>query len=95
MSKRWNWVPKVPCGHGPFRVSHPRRHHTLAKPTPRSFKPYGVGYVELPGQLKVESRLTIADPTALKNGMAMELVGEVIGKDEEGNDLVTFAFAPA
>jgi len=25
----------------------------------------------------------------------MELVGEVIGQDDEGNDLVTFAFAPA
>ena len=24
----------------------------------------------------------------------MQLIGEVIGQDEEGNDLVTFAFAP-
>ena len=45
--------------------------------------------------MKVESRLTIADPTALKVGMEMQLIGEVIGQDEEGNDLVTFAFAPA
>jgi uncharacterized OB-fold protein len=67
----------------------------LGEADPAKFKPYGVGYIELPGQLKIESRLTIADPTALKSGMAMELVGEVIGQDEEGNDLVTFAFAPA
>jgi len=45
--------------------------------------------------LKVESRLTVADPTALKSGMDMQLVGEVIGQDDEGNDIVTFAFAPA
>ena len=66
----------------------------LGETDPAKFKPYGVGYVELPGQLKVESRLTVSDPTALKSGMAMEIVGEKIGKDEEGNDLITFAFAP-
>jgi len=67
----------------------------LGEADPTKFKPYGVGYIELPGQLKVESRLTIADPTALKSGMEMALVGEVIGQDADGNDLVTFAFAPA
>ena len=67
----------------------------LGETDPSKFEPYGVGYVELPGQVKVESRLTIADPTALKVGMEMQLIGEVIGQDEEGNDLVTFAFAPA
>lgn len=66
----------------------------LGETDPEKFKPYGVGYIELPGQLKVESRLTIADPTALKNGMEMELVGEPIGHDEDGNELITFAFAP-
>ena len=66
----------------------------LGETDPSKFEPYGVGYVELPGELKVESRLTVADPTALKSGMEMELVGEKIGKDEEGNDLITFAFAP-
>ena len=63
-------------------------------PVGDDFTPYGVGYVELPGQLKVESRLTVSDPTALQSGMDMELVGETIGQDEDGNDLVTFAFAP-
>ena len=66
----------------------------LGESDPQKFEPFGVGYVELPGQLKIESRLTVADPTALKTGMEMELVGEVIGQDEDGNDLVTFAFAP-
>ena len=61
---------------------------------PARFRPFGVGYVELPGQVKVETRLTVADPDALRIGMEMELVLEVLGQDEAGNDLVTYAFAP-
>jgi uncharacterized protein len=38
-----------------------------------AFEPYGVGYVELPGEVRVESRLTEADPTRLSIGMPMEL----------------------
>src|SRR6266516_8072081 len=37
------------------------------------FEPYGVGYVELPGEVRVESRLTEADPARLRIGMPMEL----------------------
>jgi len=38
------------------------------------FEPYGVGYVELPGEVRVEARLTEADPDRLRIGMPMELV---------------------
>ena len=38
------------------------------------FQPYGVGYVELPGEVRVEARLTEADPERLRIGMPMELV---------------------
>jgi uncharacterized OB-fold protein len=38
------------------------------------FEPYGVGYVELPGELRVEARLTEADPARLRIGLPMELV---------------------
>src|SRR5687767_2353612 len=38
------------------------------------FEPYGVGYVELPGEVIVETRLTEADPERLSIGMPMELV---------------------
>lgn len=62
---------------------------------PSSFRPFGVGYVELPGQLKVESRLTESDPSRLEIGMEMELVIVPLSKDDEGNEIVTFAFAPA
>ena len=56
---------------------------------PDTFEPYGVGYVELPGEVRVEARLTVADPARLSIGMAMELVLVPFG------DKVTFAFAPA
>jgi uncharacterized protein len=59
-----------------------------------NFVPYGVGYVELPGEVKVETRLTLADPEQLKIGMEMELVFEPLYTDADGNEVITFAFAP-
>jgi len=53
-----------------------------------------VGYVELPGQVKVETRLTENDPTKLEIGMEMELVLVPLRTDAEGQELVTFAFRP-
>jgi uncharacterized OB-fold protein len=40
---------------------------------PEAFEPYGVGYVELPGEVRVEARLTESDPDKLEIGMEMEL----------------------
>lgn len=51
------------------------------------FEPFGVGYVELPGSLRVESRLA-ADPGELRIGMPLRLVPLEV----EGERL--FAFAP-
>ena len=61
---------------------------------PKTFKAFGVGYVELPGQIKVEARLTEADPEKLKIGMEMEMVIVPLSTDASGNEVVTFAFAP-
>ena len=36
-----------------------------AGPTGKDFVPFGVGYVELPGEVKVETRLTESDPDVL------------------------------
>ena len=66
----------------------------LGETDPNKFEPYGVGYIELPGQLKIEPPLTISDPPALTSGLEKELAGQKIGEDEDGNDLITFAFAP-
>lgn len=56
--------------------------------------PYAVGYVELPEHCKVEARLTEADPDKLRIGMEMELVLVPFRTDDDGTDVVTFAFQP-
>jgi uncharacterized OB-fold protein len=58
------------------------------------FAPYSVGYVELPEGVRVESRLTTADPTRLEIGMEMELVLEKFADGPNGEARMTFAFAP-
>ncbi len=63
-------------------------------PTGKAFVPFGVGYVELPGEVKVETRLTESDPAVLAVGMEMELVVVPFRADDDGNDVVTFAFQP-
>ena len=65
-----------------------------AGPTGEDFVPFGVGYVELPGEVKVETRLTACDPDVLRIGMEMELVVEPFRTDNEGNTVMTFAFRP-
>jgi len=65
-----------------------------AGPAGKEFVPFGVGYVELPGEVKVETRLTEADPDVLRTGMEMELAIVPFGTDAEGNEIVTFAFGP-
>jgi uncharacterized OB-fold protein len=61
---------------------------------PDAFEPYGVGYVELPGEVRVETLLTVADPDALRIGMPMELT-LIDAPRHEDEAVVTFAFAPA
>ncbi|HEY8155481.1 MAG TPA: OB-fold domain-containing protein [Myxococcota bacterium] len=63
-----------------------------AGPKGDDFVPYGVGYVELGGELKVEARLT--ETKGLEIGMAMELVLVPFRTDDQGNEVVTFAFRP-
>jgi uncharacterized OB-fold protein len=55
------------------------------------FEPYGVGYVELGGEVRVEGRLTERDPERLAIGMEME-VTLVPAPGRAGT--VTFAFRP-
>ena len=65
-----------------------------AGPTGEAFVPFGIGYVELPGEVKVEAHLTEADPARLAEGMEMELVIVPFNTDDNGNEVVTFAFRP-
>lgn len=58
------------------------------------FAPYGVGYVDLAGEVLVESRLTVHEADQLAIGDRMMLVLEHYGDDASGDPLTTFAFAP-
>lgn len=70
-----NFIPKSP----PYAIVE----------TEETFVPYGVGYVEFEGQARVEGRLTVADPAALRIGMTMETVLIPFGDGQ-----VTYAFKP-
>lgn len=63
-------------------------------PTGEAFVPYGVGYVELDDEVRVEARLTESDAESLEIGMDMELVLVPFTNDDDGNEVVTFAFRP-
>jgi uncharacterized protein len=56
--------------------------------------PYGIGVVELDEGIRVIGRLTEGDPDALSAGQEMELRIVPLHTDADGNDVVTFAFAP-
>jgi len=61
-------------------------------PTGDAFVPYGVGYVELADEVRVEARLTATE--GLHIGMDMELVVVPFRTDDDANEVVTFAFRP-
>jgi uncharacterized OB-fold protein len=65
-----------------------------AGPSGPAFVPFGIGYVELDGEVKVEAHLTESDPERLATGTEMELVVVPFRTDDEGNEVVSFAFRP-
>lgn len=79
----WSWtlqsfVPKLPYNGGE---------------TEATFRPYGVGYIEMPSGLKIESRLTVADPSHLSIGLPMQLTVEKY-RQTAGPKTHTFFFRP-
>ena len=80
----WTWTAQR------FRPKLPYR----GDDTKETFQPYFLGYVELPGQVRVESRLAVSDASELRIGMPMELRIVKFKSDEQGNDLMTYVFEP-
>ena len=60
----------------------------------RDFVPFGVGLVQLEDVIRVEGRLTENDPDKLEFGMDVELTMVPFTSDDDGNEVVTFAFKP-
>lgn len=58
-----------------------------------SFKPFAVGYVELPGETIVETRLAVDDFSRLRIGMDMRLVLTPFQSASRG-EVTAYAFAP-
>lgn len=61
--------------------------------TAETFKPFGVGYIELPDQTRVQARIKTEDVDNLKVGMEMELVIEKY-IERDGKDIVSYFFQP-
>lgn len=61
---------------------------------PETFRPYGVGLVRLGDEVRVEARLTESDPAKLRIGMEMELAIVPFRVEEDGTEVMTYAFAP-
>jgi len=59
------------------------------------FSPFALGYVELPGALIVESRLTDIGFDALRIGLPVELTTVPLRTDPDGTVVLTYAFRPA
>ncbi|MFU8762955.1 MAG: Zn-ribbon domain-containing OB-fold protein [Haliea sp.] len=78
----WTWTIQTFMPKSPYHSDE----------TGETFKPYGVGYVEMPGGLRVEARLRESEPGQLAIGMPMELVIEPFRTDAEGNQLLSFCF---
>ena len=62
--------------------------------TLETFVPYGVGLVQLGDEVRVEARLTTADPAVLEFGMEVELTIVPFRRDPDGTEVVIYAFAP-
>ena len=63
--------------------------------TAETFEPFAFGLVQLGDAVKVEGRLTESDPSKLRFGMDVELTMIPFFVDEDGAEVITYAFAPA
>lgn len=63
--------------------------------TGESFEPFGVGLVQLDDVVRVEAKLTESDPAKIRFGMDLELAIVPFYVDADGDEIMTFAFAPA
>ncbi|MEY2397057.1 MAG: uncharacterized protein QOJ00_231 [Actinomycetota bacterium] len=63
-------------------------------PTAKNFEPYGIGLIQLGDVVRVEGKLTENDPEKLDFGMEVELTVIPFYTDADGDEIMTFAFAP-
>ena len=61
---------------------------------PAEFEPFGVGYVDLGGEVLVEGWLTGIELDAIEIGRPMRSVTKAYKTDASGDAVLTYAFAP-
>lgn len=62
--------------------------------SPKTFEPFAVGLVQLGDVVRVEARLTESDPDKLRFGMDVELTMVPFYVEEDGTEIITWAFQP-
>jgi uncharacterized OB-fold protein len=81
----WTWTIQRFMPKSPYNSSE----------TDATFKPFGIGYVELPGAIRIEARLTENDPAKLQFGAEMELAIYIHRFDADGTRIMNYAFKPS
>ena len=79
----WSYTVQRFCPKEPF----------LGAKDEANFKPYAVGYVELPDVI-VEGRLDVEVFDGLEVGQKMQLVVVPFAEDDDGTAVATYAFRP-
>jgi uncharacterized OB-fold protein len=70
--------------------------HTVVNNAPPGYAgpvPYGFGLVDLPEGLRVVTRLVASDLGTFRTGMAMHLTVGPLFEDENGNEVLSWAYA--
>jgi len=80
----WTWTVQQFMPKSPYHSNE----------SPETFKPYGVGYLELPGGVRVEGRLTESDPEKITIGMEMDVVFDTWRTEDNGDEVISFFFKP-
>lgn len=80
----WTWTVQQLMPKPPYRTDE----------TPETFRPFGVGYVEMPSGVKVEARLVLEEGKPPNIGDPMELCTLPLRAGDDGEQIVAFAFRP-
>jgi len=81
----WTWTTQEFLPKPPYAVAR----------TAADFVPFKLGYIELPGEVLIESRIVAPAHEPLTIGMPMRLMFEPLFRDASGAEVISFAFAPA
>lgn len=80
----WSWtVQNFPLASPPYPAELSGEH----------FKPFAVGYVELPGQVRVVTRLNGDLEEGFEIGSPMEIQFEPFFTDEDGTEVINYSFS--